>query len=139
MSETVRFGVSLGLDLLDDFDRLIKKLQYGSRSEAVRDLIREKLVEEEWEVGARQTYGVVLLVYDHRQRQVANRLVGMQHDSLSEVIGSFHVHIDAKHCLEVVVMKGKGAEVRAIGQGMISMKGVKYGRLHLGASGQSLH
>ena len=139
MSETVRFGVSLGLELLDGFDRLIKKLGYANRSEAIRDLIRRKLVEDEWDAPERETFGAVLLVYDHHKMSLASRLMDVQHESYARIIGSFHVHVDKHNCLEVIVMQGKGKDLRGLAEKMISLKGVKYGRLNMGTTGKMVH
>ncbi len=138
MPDTVRFGVSLSLQLLDDFDALIRRKGYDNRSEAVRDLIRDKLVEEQWETPEGEAFAVACLVYDHHTMSLPTRLTEMQHDSLAQVVGSFHVHIDAHNCLEIVVMHGKGGELRALGDRMKSLKGVKFGRLVLGTSGSDL-
>ena len=139
MSETVRFGVSLGLDLLDQFDRLIRKLGYENRSEAVRDLIRQKLIQEEWKAPDSQTFGATMLVYDHDKMSLASRLTQLQHDSYAHIVGSLHVHIDRHNCLEIIVMKGKAKELRALGDKMISLKGVAYGALNMGTTGKRLH
>ncbi len=139
MSDTVRFGVSLSLELLDQFDQLIKKLGYDNRSEAVRDLIRQKLVEEEWEAPDRQTFAIVSLVYNHHSMSLPSRLTELQHESYAQVIGSFHVHVDKDNCLEIIVMKGKGKDLRALGERIIALKGVKYGTLNMGTSGKKIH
>jgi CopG family nickel-responsive transcriptional regulator len=139
MSQTVRFGVSLSLDLLDEFDKLIKGLGYDNRSEAVRDLIREKLVEEEWKAPDQQTFAAVMLVYDHHRLSLPARLTEIQHESFAQIVGSLHVHIDKQHCMEIVVMKGKGKDLRTLGEKMISLKGVSYGTLSAGTSGKKVH
>lgn len=138
MSDTVRFGVSLSLELLDNFDELIRKLGYENRSEAVRDLIRHKLVEKEWEAPNVKTFAAVFLVYDHHTMSVATRLMDLQHESFAQVIGSFHVHLDEHNCLEVVVVRGKGKDLRELAEKMISLKGVKYGTLNIGTSGHGI-
>ncbi|MFO8006190.1 MAG: nickel-responsive transcriptional regulator NikR [Candidatus Brocadiia bacterium] len=139
MSDTVRFGVSLNMELLDRFDALIKQLGYANRSEAMRDLIRHKLVEEEWEAPEKNTFAAVFLVYDHHHMHVASRLMDVQHESFARVVGSFHVHVDEHNCLEVIVMRGKGRDLRELANRMISLKGVKYGRLNMGTTGRMLH
>ncbi len=139
MAQTVRFGVSLDLDLLDEFDKLLKRLGYANRSEAIRDLIRQKLIEEEWQAPERQTFATVMLVYDHHKMALPARLTDLQHESLARIIGSFHVHLDKRNCLEVVVMRGKGAQLRALADTMISLKGVRYGALNMGTSTRLLH
>lgn len=139
MSQTVRFGVSLSLELLDQFDRLVKKLGYANRSEAVRDLIRQKLVEEEWKAPDQQTFATVSLVYNHHKMSLPARLTELQHDVYAQVIGSLHVHIDKHNCLEAIVMKGRGRDLRALADKMMSLKGVKYGVLNMGTSGRKVH
>ena len=139
MSQTVRFGVSLGLDLLDQFDNLIKGLGYDNRSEAVRDLIRQKLVEEEWKAPDQQTFAAVMLVYDHHRMSLPARLTELQHEAYAQIVGSLHIHIDKQNCMEIVVMKGKGKDLRALGEKMISLKGVIYGTLNVGTSGKKVH
>ena len=138
MSDTVRFGVSLSLELLDRFDALIKKLGYENRSEAVRDLIRRKLVEEEWEEPNVKTFAAVFLIYDHHTMSVAPRLMDLQHESFAHVIGSFHVHLDEHNCLEIIVVRGKSRELREMAEKMISLKGVNYGVLNMGTSGHGI-
>jgi len=139
MSETVRFGVSLSMDLLDRFDQLLSRIGYDNRSEAIRDLIREKIVEEEWESPKEETFGVVFVVYDHHALSLDSRLTDVQHEFLDNIVADLHVHIDEQNCLEVVVVRGPGKRVRAIGERLISMRGIKYGKLNLGTSGQHVH
>ncbi len=139
MSQTVRFGVSLDLELLDQFDKLLRGLGYDNRSEAVRDLIRQKLLEEEWKTPEQQTFAAVMLVYDHHKMALPARLTELQHESLAQIIGSLHVHIDKQNCLEIIVMRGKGKDLRALGDKMISLKGVNYGSLNMGTSAKHVH
>ena len=139
MVETVRFGVSLPEDLLDDFDSLIRRMGYDNRSEAIRDLIREKLVAEEWDAPKQETFGVLFLVYDHHSMSVDTRLIDEQHDNVGKVVSSLHIHIDEENCLEIIVLKGAGKDVRAVGEKLISLRGVKYGKLNLATSGRHVH
>lgn len=138
MSDLVRFGVSLDWELLDRFDDLIRGIGYDNRSEAIRDLIREKLIQEEWESPDEETFGVVFLVYDHHAMSVESRLTDIQHEDFAMVVSTLHVHIDEHNCLEVVVLKGASKGVRAMGQKLTSLKGVKYGKLNLGTTGKHL-
>jgi CopG family nickel-responsive transcriptional regulator len=139
MSDTVRFGVSLSQGLLDDFDQLIRKQGYPNRSEAVRDLIRKRLLEEEWQAPDHRTFAVLMLVYDHHTMAVSARLTEIQHESHTQVIGAFHVHVDRETCLEVVVLRGKGRDLRTLADRMISLKGVHYGHLNMGTSAKHTH
>ncbi|HGJ65949.1 TPA: nickel-responsive transcriptional regulator NikR [bacterium] len=137
MSEILRFGVSLGSDLLEKFDRLIASKGYVNRSEAIRDLIRNYLVEHEWEKDA-ETMGAVTIVYDHHIRELTDSLTDFQHDHHSSIISSMHVHIDENNCLEVVIIKGKGSKVKEIADRLISTKGVKHGKLIMTTTGKNL-
>jgi CopG family nickel-responsive transcriptional regulator len=127
--------VSLGLDLLDRFDHLIRDLGYENRSEAVRDLIRRKLVESEWEAPDAETFASVSVVYNHHTGQVLEKLNSLQHDSYAQVISTLHVHIDHDNCLEVVVLKGQATELKDLAEQMIALKGVKYGDITMGTTG----
>ncbi len=136
MSRTVRFGISLEADLLEQFDALITKMGYDNRSEAIRDLLREKLVEEEWQAPEGETFAVVFLVYDHHSMSVDKRLTESQHHSHQRVVSTLHVHIDEHNCLEIVVLRGPGPEIRNLGERLIGMRGVKYGKLNMGTTGR---
>ena len=138
MSNLVRFGVSLDADLLDRFDELIDRMGYANRSEAIRDLFREKLIEQEWKTPGKEIFAVVSLVYDHHTMEVHRRLTELQHRSYAAIISTMHVHIDQHNCLELIVLKGEGDDVRSLAEHLISLKGVKYGRLNMGTTGSSL-
>jgi len=139
MGETVRFGVSLDIDLLDRFDALIEKMGYDNRSEAIRDLLREKLIEEEWQTPKEEVFGVVFLVYDHEAMSVHKRLTSVQHDHVGRVVSGLHVHMDEDNCLEVIVLKGPGQEIRGLGDSLVGMRGVKFGKLNMGTTGKKVH
>lgn len=138
MGQTIRFGVSLDSDLLDKFDALCAEMSYQTRSEAIRDLIRNTLVKREWEDTDREIAGTLSMVYDHHQSQLSQRLTEVQHDNLDLIVTSLHVHLDHHNCLEVLVLKGPGDRVRKLGQRLISTKGVKHGKLSLTTTGQDL-
>ncbi len=137
MAKLVRFGVSLDRQLLDEFDRLTEEKGYATRSEAIRDLIRADLVEEEW-AGNRETVATVTIVYDHHVRDLTEKLTEVQHRSQALIVSSLHVHLDHDHCLEVLVLRGKGAEIRKVADRMIGTKGVKHGKLAMTTTGARL-
>ena len=137
MENTARFGVSMSEGLLDRFDRLIEEKGYGNRSEAVRDLIRGKLVEEEWR-GRGSVVGTLTLVYDHDSSDLVRRLTEIQHGHHAEIISTLHVHLDHHNCLEVLVLKGRARQVRALADRLISTKDVKHGRLTMTTSGKGM-
>jgi CopG family transcriptional regulator, nickel-responsive regulator len=128
MANIVRFGVSIEERLLDRFDTLITEKAYVNRSEALRDLIRASLVEEQWEAGDDEVVGTVTLVYDHHTSDLAEKLTDHQHSHHEEIVSTLHVHLDAHHCLEVVVLRGAAAELKRIAEGLIGTKGVKHGK-----------
>jgi CopG family nickel-responsive transcriptional regulator len=134
----IRFGVSIEKKLLDLFDRLISKRGYRNRSEAIRDLIRDKLVEEEWAGGTREVVGTLTLIYDHHTRELQARMTELQHTYHAHVISTLHVHLDHHNCLEVLVVRGRPREIRALSDGLLSLKGVKHGRLAATTSGKMI-
>jgi len=138
MSGLSRIGVAIDSDLLHKFDRLIGQRGYTNRSEAFRDLIRDELVEKTWESPDSQVVGTVTLVYDHHVRLLNEKLTGIQHDFHHSILSTLHVHLDHDNCLEVLVVRGKSADVRKVADVLISTKGVKHGRLTITTSGAEL-
>ena len=137
MTKLVRFGVSLEEELLSQFDRDIKEKNYPTRSKAIGDLIRESLVKKEWDKGSEVT-GAITLVYDHHKRELVNKLMDIQHDFGGVVIASQHVHLDHHNCLEVVIVKGKAAEVDKLSNKLKAVKGVKHGSLSMTTTGKGM-
>ncbi len=138
MGELSRIGVAIDADLLEKFDRLIDQRGYGNRSEAIRDLVRNELVEEAWSSPNQPVVGTVTLVYDHHVRLLSEKLTDIQHDFHRNILSTLHVHLDPDHCLEVLVVRGKAAEVRKIADTLISTKGVMHGRLTISTTGAEL-
>ena len=136
MSDLVRFGVSIDEHLLDQFDEHIAEKSYVNRSEALRDLIRGALVEDQWDAGDAEAIGTVTLVYDHHSHDLADRLSDHQHTHHEEIVSTLHVHLDADHCLEVVVLRGVARDLRRIADGLIGTKGVKHGRFVATTTGE---
>ncbi len=137
MKKLVRFGVSLDHHLLDDFDRLIQRRKYTNRSEALRDLIRDHLVGQEWDED-KETVGTITFVYDHHVRDLTRKLTAIQHRYQRLILSGMHVHLDHDHCLEVLVVKGKGSEIKKVSDALVSVKGVKHGKLTMSTTGKGL-
>jgi CopG family nickel-responsive transcriptional regulator len=135
-----RIGVSLEHDLLKSFDKLIAEKGYVNRSEAIRDLIRDTLVQRSWSEsnGREERVAVVALVYDHDSSSLAQKLAHIQHENHKAVVSALHVHMDEHNCLEVLVLRGRGKDVISMGEGLASTKGVKYGKLVPATTGQDL-
>jgi CopG family nickel-responsive transcriptional regulator len=129
MAELSRIGVAIDADLLDRFDKHITDRGYTNRSEAFRDLVRDRLIHEAAQSPEQPVVGTVTLVYDHHVRMLSDKLTDMQHDAHHNILSTMHVHLDHDNCLEVLVVKGKAKDVRRIADGLISVKGVKFGKL----------
>ena len=126
-----RVSISLENTLLDAFDRLIGQHGYVNRSEAVRDLIRARLLREEAEQASGAQVAVVTLVYDHHARELAARLIDKQHHHHDLVVSSLHVHLGERLCLEVSVLRGPARQVRHLGDELLATKGVLHGEVIL--------
>ena len=126
-----RFGVSIDEKLLGRFDKLLAQSGYENRSEAFRDLIRARLVQEEVADEEARVLGVLSLVYDHHQRELEKRLNDIQHEFHRSVISATHVHVDHHTCLQVVLLKGKAGDLRKISTSLGNLKGVKHSGLSL--------
>lgn len=135
----VRFGVSLERDLLVQFDKLCAQNNYQNRSEAIRDLIRDNLVKQEWADSRGQVSGVISLVYDHHKRELVDYLINIQHDHQGMVVASQHVHLDHNNCLEVIIVKGEASGVVELATRLRSTKGVKHGELVMTTTGKGIH
>lgn len=138
MAGVARFGVSIDSNLIKKFDGHITRKGYANRSEAIRDLIRERLVEGEWEAEDRETVGTITIVYNHHTRELEHALTDMQHQSYHQIVSALHVHLDAHNCLEVLVLKGKSSDIRRIADRLIGAKGVKHGKLIMTTTGKGL-
>jgi CopG family nickel-responsive transcriptional regulator len=135
----MRIGISLPENLLNKFDEIILHRGYSSRSEGVRDAIRSYIVNFEWMSdveGGR--VGVITIVYNHSQRGLADNLTEIQHDLGGIIQSSLHVHLDHDICLEVVVLRGEGQDVRKAAERMMALKGVKHVKLTTTSPGKEL-
>ena len=131
MAQIERVGVSLEKELLGAFDKLIAGKGYQSRSEAIRDLIRQQLSSDRLSDEKAEAVAAVVLVYDHHATAVMERLTELQHSHFLKTISSLHIHLDHHDCLEVIVLRGKVGEINRMGDKLLSIKGVKLGRINL--------
>jgi len=138
MSHTLRFGVSLDGTLLKRFDRLNRKKGYANRSEAIRDLIREELVKQEW-IDESVIAGTITLVYDHHTRGLTDKLVEIQHDHYNIIISSQHVHIDHDNCLEIIIVKGAPKQMEKLSFQLKSARGIKHCSLTMATTGKNIN
>jgi len=138
MGNISRFGVATPKALLEKFDSLISKKNYPNRSQALRDLIRQALVEEEWKLKNKETVGTVTFVYNHHIKEISDVLTDLQHHYCKEIVSCLHVHLDRENCLEVLVLKGKAEKIKDIADRLIVTKGVKHGKLIRTTTGKEL-
>lgn len=127
--ELERVSLSIEKDLMERFEKLIARQGRQNRSEAIRDLIRKQLVEEEWEAGNREAVATLTLIYDHSRRELTDRLVETGHHHHEQVLATLHVHLDHDHCLEVTALRGTPSDLRHMAEQMLALKGVKHGQL----------
>lgn len=136
MEQLARFGVSLDARLLEQFDGLCERRGYASRSEAIRDLVRAALLDDAMRDASGRAAGVLTLVYDHHEGDLSKRLTAAQHDFHGSIVATLHVHLDHGTCLEILVLKGETAAVRALADHLLAMKGVRHGALALTPPGE---
>ncbi|KPK97956.1 MAG: nickel-responsive regulator [Omnitrophica WOR_2 bacterium SM23_72] len=137
MSGLIRFGISLDSNLSKKFDSRIQKKGYSNRSEAIRDLIRQELVQKEWE-GAGEVAGAITLIYDHHKRELLNKITDIQHSFQDMIISAQHVHLDHHNCLEIIAVKGQSYKVQKLADTLKSVKGIRHATLSMATTGKEL-
>jgi len=137
MSQTLRFSVSIDSELMQRFDAMINCRGYENRSEALRDVMRQALVRDEW-AKDQEIVGTITLVYDHHKRDLSERLTTIQPDHVNAVLSTLHIHLDHDNCLEVIVVRGPAKRVQQIADSLIGTKGVKHGKLSATTTGKRL-
>ncbi|HAA83277.1 MAG: Putative nickel-responsive regulator [Thermodesulfobacterium sp. 37_54] len=138
MEELARFGISIPKELLKAFDDYIERKHYANRSEAIRDLIRQKLVEEEWKESKEEVVGVITYLYDHHKRELTDKLVDIQHEYYEKIITTQHLHVDHHRCLEIILVRGKANEIKDLADKIQAQKGVLHLNLALTTLGKSI-
>jgi len=136
VSEIVRFSVSVEDDLLEQFDRYCKEEQFATRSEAVRQLIRDRLTQRAWATGSHEVAGTLTLVYDHHRPQLRDHLMNLQHDNTDLIVSVLHAHLAHDLCLEVIVLRGSAERLQKIAAQLRGLKGIFKGELVMAAAGE---
>ncbi|MFZ5831243.1 MAG: nickel-responsive transcriptional regulator NikR [Planctomycetota bacterium] len=139
MPRIVRFSVSLEDDLLAGFDEFCEGRHFATRSEAVRQLIREKLTEQAWQDDCRDAAGTLTLVYDHHRPQLRDHLMQLQHDHNDLVVSTLHAHLTHDVCLEVIVLRGPANQLRDIAARLRGLKGIFKGELVMASAEDGGH
>jgi len=138
MGSLTRFGVSLDSNLLEKFDALISARGYTNRSEALRDMIRDQLIKEDWKAGSKEAVAAVSLVYDHHELELPKRLTDLQHEHHGLVVSALHVHLTHHHCLEILVLRGRGDRIKKLGHSLVGTNGIKHGEVFFTTTGDTL-
>lgn len=132
MSELIRFGISIDQNLSERFDRFVSDRNYATRSEAIRDLIRDALIQQKIELEAdTDALGSLTLVYDHHARNLSQEMGAIQHDFHDLILSVMHLHVSHDDCMEVIALRGKVAEIVKLSDALLSLKGIKNGKLFL--------
>src|SRR4030042_2357352 len=139
LGKMMRFGISADARLIEKFDGMIVEKSYANRSEAIRDLIRDQLVEFAWTKINEDVIGTITLVYNHESKELAEKLAELEHQNHTNIISSFNVHLDDHSCLEVLIVRGKSPEIKDISYKLIGTKGEKHGKLPMTTSGAELY
>lgn len=116
-------------NLLHNFDQIIADKGYSNRSEAVRDLVRDAILQHSWESDETIVAGVILLFYNHHQNNLVSEMLNIQHDYHSNVLSTTHLHIDHNNCLELIIVKGVASDLRELSNKLTTLKGVFFGKL----------
>lgn len=138
MSELVRLSFSIDQQLYDKLETLIARRGYENRSEFIRDLVRDRLVEDEWEQEDVEALGTIMLVYNHHTRNLSDRLTELQHQHHDAVLATTHLHVDRHNCAEMIMVRGKPRIIREIADGLRQQKGVLHADLLMSALGEHL-
>jgi CopG family nickel-responsive transcriptional regulator len=137
MSEITRLSISLETELARKLERLRREAGYTNRSEYLRDVIRGRLVEREWELDS-EAVGTITLIYDHHARQLQEKLTQIQHDHHAAILATTHVHLDHDRCLEVILVQGRAGRIRQIADALRKQRGVLHGGLSMSSTGRNL-
>jgi CopG family nickel-responsive transcriptional regulator len=122
-------------DLLAGFDRYCKEGKFATRSEAVRQLVRDTLTTHAWESDAHDAAATLTLVYDHHRTHLSDRLLELQHRHTDLVVSTMHIHLDHNNCLEVIVLRGRAGALQKVAAELRGLKGIHKGQLVLAKTG----
>jgi len=125
----IRLSITIPKELLDFLDENLIKKGYSSRSEFVRDLIREIVVEEKWKGDEGEVVGVLTIIYNHHHRELTRKMIEIQHNKYINIMCTTHVHLDPHNCLETIIIKGSPSEIESIAVKIAGLKGVKFAKL----------
>lgn len=138
MSNLVRLSISLESALLVQLERLVKQRGYTNRSEFVRDLIRERLIQQQWADKRQEVLGTITVIYDHHARALVDRLIEIQHDHHEQILATTHVHLSHDWCAEMIMLRGNAGRVQQIADRIRRQRGVLHAELTMSSTGEPL-
>lgn len=138
MSGLERFSITIPKELSAAFDKHNRRKGYENRSEAIRDLIRDALVKEEWSDPNAHVAATLTIVYDHHTRTLTDRITQVQHDHGDLIVSALHVHLDHHNCLEVIVLRGCAKGVQSLADKLGAIKGIKHSQVILATEGKEI-
>ncbi|HOE65574.1 MAG TPA: nickel-responsive transcriptional regulator NikR [Candidatus Hydrogenedentes bacterium] len=137
MPHVERLSFSIEKPLLERLEKLVAEGNYANRSEFIRDMVRDRLVEQEWERNE-EALGSLTIVYDHHVRLLTEKLVSLQHDCHGSILVTTHVHLDHHRCVEVILVRGAAKEIRRLADLIRQQKGVLHAALSMSSAGHCL-
>jgi CopG family nickel-responsive transcriptional regulator len=123
-----RICITIPKELVDFIDKKVEQ-SYASRSEFIRDLVREAIVENEWEDENNELIGVLVIIYDHHKRELTQKLLDIQHNHYINILCTTHIHIDHNNCLETIMIKGPSQTIIETVNIIAGLNGVKFAKL----------
>jgi len=123
-----RFGVSLEGELLEALDDYVKENNFPNRSQAIRQLIERNLVERKWQCN-NQVAGAITLVYDHHKRDLGKKIADIRHDYFKEILAVQHFLLSYETCMEIIAVRGQSYQLTKLSDKLISLKGIRHGKL----------
>ena len=137
MSDLVRLSISIEEPLLKRLDKMVADCKYSNRSEFIRDMVRDLLVRREWDRDE-EVVGTMTLLYDHSTKGLVQRLKTVQHEHRDEILASTHVNLEEDMCAEMIMLRGKAAQLKQLADKLRQLKGVIHAAISLGSTGQAL-
>jgi CopG family nickel-responsive transcriptional regulator len=138
MSELIRLSLSIEEPLYKQLEKLVDASGYQNRSEFIRDMIRDRLVSDEWKTLNHEVIGTITLVYDHHKRELSEKLTELQHEHHHQVMATTHLHLNRELCAEMIMVKGCPEDVRKLSNQLRKQKGVLHSGLTMSSTGQKL-
>lgn len=137
MSDLVRMSITMEKELHDRLEGVLKAGPAVSRSEFIRDLVRERLARDAWK-NNEEAVGTITVVYDHEVRELTQKLTHLQHHYHDAILATTHVHLTEELCAEMIMVRGRASEIEALAEGMRAHKGVLHAAVSVGSTGKRL-